>query len=45
MEDLERFRVQSGGKLDFTIGSALDLLAARLLTMLLKLSLRMIAGV
>ena len=25
MEDLEKFRIMSGGKLDFTIGSALDL--------------------
>ena len=29
MEDLERFRVQSGGKLDFTIGSALDLFGGK----------------
>ena len=29
LEDLERFRVQSGGKLDFTIGSALDLFGVK----------------
>ena len=29
LEDLERFRVQSGGKLDFTIGSALDLFGGK----------------
>lgn len=30
MEDLERFRKESGGKVDFTIGSALDLFGGKI---------------
>ncbi|MEY8282725.1 phosphoribosylformimino-5-aminoimidazole carboxamide ribotide isomerase [Lachnospiraceae bacterium 50-23] len=30
MEDLERFRLLTGGKIDFTVGSALDLFGGRL---------------
>lgn len=29
LEDLERFRKESGGKVDFTIGSALDLFGGK----------------
>ena len=30
LEDLERFRKESGGKVDFTIGSALDLFGGKI---------------